>query len=53
MTFPGAGATVHRNEEGEPVGWDYPGDYMADEMDDRDDYPLWDWEPDDEPVEGP
>jgi hypothetical protein len=24
MMFPGAGAQVYRNEEGEPVGWDYP-----------------------------
>ncbi len=22
--FPGAGATVYRNEAGEPLGWDYP-----------------------------
>ena len=22
--FPGAGAQVYRNEDGEPVGWDYP-----------------------------
>ena len=24
--FPGANAQVYRNEEGEPIGWDYPSD---------------------------
>jgi hypothetical protein len=24
--FPGAGASVHYNEAGEPLGWDYPSD---------------------------
>lgn len=24
--FPGPGAQVYRNEAGEPLGWDYPGD---------------------------
>lgn len=24
--FPGPGAVVYRNENGEPVGWDYPSD---------------------------
>lgn len=25
--FPGAGASVVRNEEGEAIGWDYPSEY--------------------------
>lgn len=25
MAFPGAGASVHYNDEGEPMWWDYPG----------------------------
>lgn len=24
--FPGPGAQIHRNEAGEPIGWDYPED---------------------------
>lgn len=24
--FPGAGAQIHRNDAGEPIGWDYPAD---------------------------
>ena len=24
--FPGAGARIIRNEDGEPIGWDYPSD---------------------------
>lgn len=24
--FPGPGATIYRNEAGEPLGWDYPSD---------------------------
>lgn len=28
--FPGAGAVVYRNEAGEPLGWDYPGEYEPD-----------------------
>ncbi|MBF9135281.1 hypothetical protein I0C86_41255 [Plantactinospora sp. S1510] len=47
--FPGAGAEIHRNEAGEPTGWDAPGhddapydpdDYLPegdDEGDDEDD----------------
>jgi hypothetical protein len=38
--FPGAGANVYRNEEGEVLGWDYPSydepDY--DPYEDYDDY---------------
>ena len=26
VMFPGAGASVYRNEAGEPIGWDYPAD---------------------------
>jgi hypothetical protein len=37
MTFPGASARIYRNEEGEPVGWDYP-DYDEPEQDPYDDY---------------
>lgn len=32
MTFPGAGASVYRNEAGEVLGWDYP-DYDRPEPD--------------------
>jgi hypothetical protein len=46
MTFPGAGAQVYYNTEGEPLGWDYPGyddgpdpDDFYDAMDDYDDEP--------------
>jgi hypothetical protein len=37
--FPGAGAHVYYNEEGEPLGWDYP-DYDPEppEPDDDDDW---------------
>ena len=24
--FPGAGARIIKNEDGEPIGWDYPSD---------------------------
>lgn len=45
MTFPGAGAQVYRNEEGEVLGWDYP-DY--DEPPDPDDwYDQTGWEQED------
>ncbi len=37
MTFPGAGARVFYNEEGEPLGWDYP-DYDSPPEPDDDDY---------------
>lgn len=23
-TFPGANSRIYRNEDGEPIGWDYP-----------------------------
>lgn len=35
MTFPGGGAQVYRNEEGEVLGWDYPSyndDYYEDDF---------------------
>ncbi|MCL4414438.1 MAG: hypothetical protein M1522_06795 [Actinobacteria bacterium] len=28
--FPGPGAQIYRNEAGEPIGWDYPGEYEPD-----------------------
>lgn len=28
--FPGPGASIIRNEAGEPLGWDYPGEYEPD-----------------------
>jgi hypothetical protein len=42
MMFPGYGARIYRNEEGEVLGWDYPDrddpyepdDYLADPEDD-------------------
>jgi len=40
MMFPGAAASVYYNEEGEPIGWDYPDDdprpdhdWFADDLD--------------------
>lgn len=33
--FPGAHAQVYYNEEGEPLGWDYPDLYEPDEPDDE------------------
>lgn len=35
MTFPGAGAQIYRNEDGEVLGWDYP------DRDDRWDPDIW------------
>jgi hypothetical protein len=35
MTFPGAGAQVYYNDDGEPLGWDYPN---YDEPPDVDEY---------------
>jgi hypothetical protein len=46
MTFPGAGAQVHYNEAGEPLGWDYP-EYDEGPAD-PDDYDDYDWEDDDD-----
>ena len=37
--FPGPGAEIHRNEEGEVLGWDYP---SYDEPPDPDDDPWYD-----------
>lgn len=37
--FPGAGAQIYRNEAGEPIGWDYPGNddpYDPDEFYEQD-----------------
>lgn len=34
--FPGAGATVYRNEAGEPIGWDYPSEFDPNDRDDED-----------------
>ena len=32
--FPGSTATIHTNDVGEPIGWDYPDhDYWADDTD--------------------
>lgn len=31
--FPGAGARVYYNEDGEPLGWDYPSDDEPDYCD--------------------
>lgn len=36
--FPGPGAEIHRNEEGEVLGWDYP---SYDEPPDLSDYDDW------------
>lgn len=37
--FPGPNARVYRNEDGEPIGWDYPSDeFDVDEFYERDDY---------------
>jgi hypothetical protein len=38
VTFPGAGASVYYNEDGEPLGWDYAPDGPADPYDDDGDY---------------
>lgn len=38
--FPGAGAVVYTNDEGEPLGWDYPSYDDAPEPDDY--YASWD-----------
>lgn len=43
--FPGPGATIIRNEAGEPLGWDSPSEYSPyddDLIDDRDDRDRWD-----------
>ena len=33
--FPGAGASVYRNEEGEPMGWDAPDAHLDMAYEDR------------------
>jgi hypothetical protein len=38
--FPGPNAIVYRNEEGEPLGWDYPSDPEPAGLDPYDD----DWD---------
>ncbi len=42
MTFPGADAIIIRNDEGEPLGWDYPSEpdpgEIADDFCEFDDY---------------
>ena len=46
--FPGAGASVYYNEDGEPLGWDYPSYDDAPDVDDfYDDYSGYE-EPEDE-----
>lgn len=40
--FPGAGAQVYYNAEGEPLGWDYPGDPGEDPGDPYDGYDVED-----------
>ena len=39
--FPGPGARIYRNEDGEPIGWDYPSDDPPEPVDDDDDL---DWD---------
>lgn len=39
--FPGASATVYRNEDGEPIGWDYPSEPDPGDM--QDDWYDDDW----------
>jgi hypothetical protein len=34
LMFPGAHARIFRNEDGEPIGWDYPSDDEPYEPDD-------------------
>jgi hypothetical protein len=46
--FPGANASVYRNEAGEPIGWDYP---SSDDPYDPDDYLTHDADDDDDEVE--
>lgn len=43
--FPGASASVYRNEDGEVIGWDYPSD-DAPEYDPYDDYYDYDYDED-------
>lgn len=53
MTFPGAGAQVYYNEEGEVLSWDYPG---YDEGPDPDDFDVCDdedFDPDDDDADLP
>lgn len=46
--FPGAGASIYYNEDGEPLGWDYPSyddapdvdDFYGDDGDDEPDEPT-------------
>jgi hypothetical protein len=47
MMFPGAGARVFRNEDGEPIGWDYPS-YDEGDSDPYDDYDRYDYDDEDE-----
>jgi len=44
--FPGAGATVYRNEAGEPTGWDYPSEPDPNEW--ADEYDRWEADDDDD-----
>lgn len=51
--FPGPGAQIYRNEEGEVLGWDYP----SSEPEERDPYDddrqaQWGDDEDEEPVQG-
>jgi hypothetical protein len=42
--FPGAGAQVYYNEDGEPLGWDYPSDDEPDYGDPYEDEDAWAYE---------
>lgn len=46
--FPGAGATVYRNDAGEPIGWSYENYDEPPEMDPYDDYDDYDYDEDEE-----
>lgn len=47
MTFPGANASIITNDEGEPIGWDYPAldDHLEAAYEDRFDFDDEDGEP--------
>lgn len=47
MTFPGANATIYRNEAGEPIGWSDESYYEPDPDDFYDDR-FYDWDEDDD-----
>jgi hypothetical protein len=52
--FPGPNATIVRNEDGEPIGWDdhtYDGEPDNDPYDNYDNYDYDPDEDDDEPIE--